>query len=329
MLGIGIICTVVFGLCGYIKQTVLALALSFVVPGLTEMICGVCFLSDTNLPTGAGDSFFFLIHGFGALLSGLMIIFAEDYLMTLPPTFWCINLVALNINNQVIVKDIPTEIPSAGSFFMGVWLTFLVHRQYLLWRSNKTIESDKRAYQALWNAIISQPDGPREIDDLQAAVDCLGEGVVAGRRRSEPAALAHTLAGRRRSEPAALTHTLQTARCGGICSSWSSVKPWERLVQVNARDEIENEVWPFIPGRRQLEEATVRSIDQLYMQAVIVEPIFQEKVKELAAASNGQFQAKISQDINVKMWTALFFKVCVQWCACCAFWSVLFHVRIL
>eukprot|EP00001_Collodictyon_triciliatum_P054233 09673_1 len=144
MLGMGIICTVVFGLCGYIKQTVLALALSFVVPGLTELICGVCFLCDTNLPTGAGDSFFFLIHGFGALLMGLMIIFAEDYLMALPPTFWCINLVALNINNQVIVKDIPTEIPSAGSFFMGVWLLFLVHRQYLLWRSNKTIESDKR-----------------------------------------------------------------------------------------------------------------------------------------------------------------------------------------
>ncbi len=310
MLGMGIICAVVFGLCGYIKQTVLALALSFVVPGLTELICGVFFLCDTNLPTGTGDSLFFLIHGFGALLMGLMIIFAEDYLMTLPPTFWCINLVALYINNQVIVKDIPTEIPSAGSFFMGLWLLFLVHRQYLLWRSNKTIESDKRAYQALWNAIISQPDGPREISDLKAAVDCLGEGVVAGRRRSESAAL---------------THTLQTARSGGKCFCWSSVKPWERLVQVNAKDEIENEVWPFKPGR-QLEEATVRSVDQLYMQAVIVEPIFQEKVKDLAAASNGQFQAKISQDVNLKMWTGLFFKVCgVR----VAFWSVLFHVRIL
>jgi hypothetical protein len=202
---------------------------------------------------------------------------------------------------------------------MGVWLLFLVHREYLLWRSNKTIESDKRAYQALWNTIISQPDGLREISDLQAAVDCLGEGVVAVRRKSESAAVAHMLAGRRRSEPATLTHTLQTARCGGKYFYWSSVNPWERLVQVNARDEIENEVWPFIPGRRQLEEGTVRSIDQLYMQAVIVEPIFQQKVKELAAASNGQFQAKISQDVNLKMWTALFFKVlvCVQWCACC------------
>ena len=127
------------------------------------------------------------------------------------------------------------------------------------------------------------------------------------------------MAGRRRSESAALTHTLQTARSGGQCFCWSSVKPWERLVQVNAKNEIENEVWPFVPGRRQLEEATVRSIDQLYMQAVIVEPIFQEKVKELAAASNGQFQAKISQDVNLKMWTGLFFKVRVSvcWCACC------------
>jgi hypothetical protein len=285
MLGMGIICTVVFGLCGYIKHTVLALALSFVVPGLTELICGVCFLCDTNLPTGAGDSFFFLIHGFGTLLMGLMIIFAEDYLMTLPPTFWCINLLALYINNQVIVKDIPIEIPSAGSFFMGVWLLFLVHRQYLLWRSHKTIESDKRAYQALWDTIISKPDGPQEISDLQAAVDCLGEGVMAG---------------------------MQTASFGGKCSRWSSVQPWERPVQLNAKDEThesENEVWPFIPGHRQLEEATVRSIDQLYMQAVILEPIFKDKIKTLAAGSSGQFQTKFSQDVNFKSWTGQFFQV--------------------
>jgi hypothetical protein len=278
------------------------MSLVFVVPGLTELICGIGLLYDRHRPEGAGDSIFFLMHGFGLCWMGLVMLFAEDYLMSLPPIFWFINLVALYINNRVIVKDIPTEIPSAGSFFMGVWLTFLVHRQYLLWRSNKTIESDKRAYQALWDTIISKPGGPQEISDLQAAVDCLREGVMEG---------------------------MQTASFGGKCSRWSSVQPRERPVQLNAKDESENEVWPFIPGRRQLEEATVRSIDQLYIQAVILEPIFQEKVKELAAASNGQFQAKISQDINVKMWTALFFKVCVQWCACCAFWSVLFHVRIL
>ena len=112
---------------------------------------------------------------------------------------------------------------------------------------------------------------------------------------------------------------MQTASFGGKCSRWSSVQPWERPVQLNAKDESENEVWPFIPGRRQLEEATVRSIDQLYMQAVIVEPIFQGKIKELASASNGQFQAKMSQHVNLKMWTGLFFKVRVSvcWRACC------------
>jgi hypothetical protein len=280
------------------------MSLVFVVPGLTELICGIGLLYDRHRPEGAGDSIFFLMHGFSLCWMGLMMLFAEDYLMTLPPTMWCINMLALYINNQVIVKDIPIEIPSGASFFLGVWIYFFVHRQYLLWRSNKTIESDKRTYQALWDAIISKPDGPQEISDLQAAVDCLGEGVTAGRKRSEPAVL---------------SHTLQPARFGGKCSCWSSVKPWERLVQVNAKNEIENEVWPFIPGCRQLEEGTVRSIDQLYMQAVIVEPIFQEKVKELAAASNGQFQAKIGQDVNLKMWTGLFFKVRVSvcWCACC------------
>jgi hypothetical protein len=295
ILGMGFILTVVFGLCGYIKPTYVTMSLVFVLPGMLELICGFCFLYDHRNPDGTGDSVFFLMHGFGLCWMGLMMLFAEDYLMTLPPIFWCINMVALYINNQVIVKDIPIEIPSGASFFMGVWIYFFVHRQYLLWRSNKTIESDERAYQALWDAIISKPDGPQEISNLQAAVDCLGEVVAAGRQRSEPAALSHT------------------------CSCWSSVKSWERLVQVNAKNEIENEVWPFVPGRRQLEEATVRSIDQLYMQAVIVEPIFQEKVKELAAASNGQFQAKISQDVNLKMWTGLFFKVRVSvcWCACC------------
>ena len=102
---------------------------------------------------------------------------------------------------------------------------------------------------------------------------------------------------------------MQTASFGGKCSRWSSVQPWERPVQLNAKDESENEVWPFIPGRRQLEEATVRSIDQLYMQAVILEPIFQDKIKELAAASNGQFQTKFRQDVNFRSWTGHFFQV--------------------
>jgi hypothetical protein len=281
MLGVGYIFAVTFGLCGYIKQTYLTMSLVFVVPGLTELIGGIGFLYDRSRPEGAGDSIFFLMQGFFLCFMGLMMLFAEDYLMTLPPTMWCVNMVALYINNQVIVKDIQIDIPSGASFFMGVWVLFFVHRQYLLWRSNKTIESDKRAYQALWDTIISKPDGPQEISDLQAAVDFLGEGVMAG---------------------------MQTASFGAKCSRWSSVQPWERPVQLNAKDESENEVWPFIPGR-QLEEATVRSIDQLYMKAVIIEPIFQDKIKELAAASNGQFQTKFSQDVNFKSWTGHFFQV--------------------
>ena len=80
-------------------------------------------------------------------------------------------------------------------------------------------------------------------------------------------------------------------------------------MQVTPKNESENEVWPFIPGRNQLQEATVMSIDQLYMQAVILEPIFQDKIKGLGAASNGQFQTKISQNVNLKAWTGLFFQV--------------------
>jgi hypothetical protein len=282
ILGMGYILTVVFGLCGWIKQTYLTMSLVFVLPGMLELICGFCFLQDQRNPDGTGDSVFFLMHGFGLCWMGLVMLFAEDYLMSLPPIFWFINLVALYINNRVIVKDIPMEIPSGASFFMALWIFFSVHRQYLLWRSNKSIESDKRAYQALWDTIISKPDGAREISDLQAAVDCLGDGVVAG---------------------------MQKASFGGKCSCWSSVQPWERPVQVNAKDESENEVWPFIPGRGHLEEATVSSIDQLYMQAVILEPIFQEKIKELAAASNGQFQTKVNPDVNFKSWIGLFFQV--------------------
>jgi hypothetical protein len=120
---------------------------------------------------------------------------------------------------------------------------------------------------------------------------------------------------------------MQKASFGGKCSCWSSVQPWERPVQVNAKDESENEVWPFIPGRGHLEEATVRSIDQLYMQAVILEPIFQEKIKDLAAASNGQFQTKVSPDVKFKSWIGLFFQVLVCVGVHVAFWCVPFYVH--
>ena len=82
ILGMGFILTVVFGLCGYIKQTYLTMSLVFVLPGMLELICGFCFLVDKKNHDGTGDSVFFLMHGFGLCWMGLMMLFA------VPLAFW-------------------------------------------------------------------------------------------------------------------------------------------------------------------------------------------------------------------------------------------------
>jgi hypothetical protein len=291
MLGTGCLLSVVFGLLGFVKQTYLTMSLVWMIPGVIQVICGFVFVFNSNkVPSDLGNSFFWLISGFTLVWMGLVMLFKQDYLMTLPPMAFVTNFFALNVNNFLIVKELPLELPAGASFFMVLWVWFFAHRQWLIWRSNKTIELDKRAYEGVWDSITSKPSGQQDLEDLS----CMIEELM--RSSSET--------GLHRRHEKERTCSLQS-----LVPLFSSRGAGKHPTQINVEHEVEN--LPFVPCRQLTRSITLDSIDQLYMQAVILEPLFLEKITKLAATANGFFLAKISNNAQSMSWaerTDLFFQ---------------------
>jgi hypothetical protein len=283
LLGTGCLLSVVFGLLGFVNETYLTMSLAWMLPGLVQVVCGFSFIGNSNeVPSDIGNSFFWLVAGFNNVWMGLVMLFKQDYLMTLPPTAFVTNFIALNVNNFFIVKELPLELPAGASFFMVLWVWFFAHRQWLIWRSNKTIELDKRTYEGLWDSITSILSGQQDLADLS----CMIEEVV--RSSSET--------GLHRRHEKERTCSLQS-----LVPLFSSRGAGKHPTQINVEHEVEN--WPFVPSRQLTRSIMLDSIDQLYMQAVILEPLFLERITKLAATANGFFLAKISNNAQSMSWT--------------------------
>jgi hypothetical protein len=286
LLGTGCLLSVVFGLLGFVNETYLAMSLVWMLPGLVQVTCGFCFIGNSNkVPSDLGNSFFWLVSGFTQVWMGLVMLFKQDYLMTLPPVAFVANFIALNVNNFLIVRELTLEWPTAATFFMVLWFWFFAHRQWLLWRSNKIIELDKRAYEGVWDSITSKPAGQQDLADLSSMIEELV--------RSSSETSLHR------------RHERERTCLQSLVTLFSSRGAEKHPTQINVEHEIEN--WPFVPG--QLTRSIIfDSIDQLYMQAVILEPLFHEKITKLAATVNGTFLTKISNNSRSMLWTDLFFQ---------------------
>jgi hypothetical protein len=291
MLGIGFLLSVVFGLLGLVKETHLAMSLVWLVPGFVQVMCGFAFVFNSNkVPSDLDNSFFWLVWGFTLVSTGLVMLFKQDYLMTLPPTAFVTTFISLNVSNFLIVKELPLELPAGTTVFMILWVWFFAHRPWLIWRSNRTIELDKRTYGGVWDSITSKPSGKQDLADLS----CMIEEVM--RSSSETG-----LHRRHEKERTCLLQSLVTL--------FSSRGPGKHPTQINVEHEIENR--PFVPCRQLTRSIVLDSIDQLYMQAVILEPLFLEKITKLAATANGFFLTKISNNAQSMSWserTDLFFQ---------------------
>jgi hypothetical protein len=217
---------------------------------------------------------------------GLVMLLKQDYLMTLPPVAFVANFIALNVNNFLIGnKELTLEWPTAATFFMVLWVWFFAHRQWLLWRSNKIIELDKRTYEGVWDSITSKPAGQKDLADLSSRIEELV--------RSSSETVLHR------------RHERERTCLQSLVTLFSNRGAEKHPAQINVEHEVEN--WPFVP--RQLKRSIMfDSIDQLYMQAVILEPLFHEKITKLAATVNGTFLTKFSNNSRSMLWTDLLFQ---------------------
>jgi len=155
---------------GYMRAAQVAISWSFLIPGLFELVTAVCLVTSTSILTGAADSFYWWLHSAIYIISGLTILFWDEYLYVLPPMHFVVNMVALNIQYIYILDGEPFQIAGGSSVFFLFWWVFVIFRQVVLIRSTRIIEPDKRNYELIWREILESPAQVRAIADLEAAV---------------------------------------------------------------------------------------------------------------------------------------------------------------
>jgi len=202
-----------------------------------------------------------LIWGTGDLSFGMVIEFGERYMMTVLP-FYCIFTSFGSILSDTKRFTTPPTISTFGYsnyLLLAAWLYFTVGRAILIRRAFNNVKSELLKYNDLWASLSSEQS--------RLTLQRIGETVSQLRVSSKPVqSRAHDPDSPLEASSSPLAWMLQRSQ-GGSFSLHAPSKS----------------VWPLSKDPR------VVSLDQLYAQAVFVDPIFRQKVQELAAESRGLF----------------------------------------
>ena len=222
---------------------------------------------------------------------GYIMIYHEDHLMKLPPFHFLWNLFVLNIHNHFILNGEPLEVPGGSSLFLIFWMMFMTMRQLVLHRSWKSIEGDQEKYEIVWEALANDPASVQPIADLQVESDNLVSRYLAPN---------HTF-----KFLTWLQRPLQHVVVPDQSLSQLSFLP-EKFMQAFPHNRtsflLQNLLQPkntffhsLVGAQEDKLPWTVQSLDQLYMHAAILFPIFQRRVQTLAASASGLFLARATE----------------------------------
>ena len=257
--GIGLALVAIFGFLGNVRmcQNILSLV-CFTVPGLIAIITAFSFATSPSILTGPQDSFFWWIHGFTYIFNAIVTSFFENYSMIVPLVDWVVNSAALTIHDEMLKQggsNVPSHLIRSGPVVLHSGSTMFM----VLWIIFYVI----RHYHLLRCR--------KKLDTDRAVYDGLWDTVFSNETHAqEVAALkkaAYDLAPDAPSLP-----------CLGF--NWTGK---ERRVDVSIRGR---QAASKQQGQKDI------SLDQLYAQALVLEPLFLDKVIQIASVSNGYFVEK-------------------------------------
>ncbi|EKX49398.1 hypothetical protein GUITHDRAFT_104927 [Guillardia theta CCMP2712] len=192
---------------------------------------------------------------------GLVIQLAEQYMMRLLPIYSFLTSVGGSAALTNFFQSSVTVIDMGYSNFilMTVWLYFIIGRRVHLLHASRNIKAERQQYDELWSKLSASEDTQRLLDRIKNASKLHSTESIAQRRLNDSA-----------DSPRATSDLLDWVMKGSHEHSFSNIVPSKTMWQES-------------------EEPRVTSLDQLYMQAVFIHPIFLKKVQDLAATSRGLF----------------------------------------
>jgi len=172
---------------------------------------------------------------------------------------------ALNIHYNFILEEPSFKVPNPGAFMLCVWLMYQVSRQLVHRKSRRDVAMDVKRYDDEWNYLsVDQAAVIRDLEDMTSRFSS----------RSRPV-----------QQMSPLRPNLDT----------TDILPFLPLNLLNSRSQsIFSRM--FMTRQEALGDSSnyptsspCHSLDTLYFQAYLLEPIFKHKIKQIAVAAKGEF----------------------------------------
>ena len=275
---VGCLLCAVVGIMGDTEGSRACLALNFWMPGLLEVVTALgMLLNDSDYPqTSTLLTSYWWVLGLSSMFFGVIIQFKDIWFMPYIPCHFVLTFAGLNVHNIYIIKDLGFGVPFSPAITMAFWLVFLMSRQLLLRRTLNTIRPDTDLYEMAWQTVAEQPEQLAACLQLDAITQQFDRKNRAQQRMPTRTSEANT-------PPSSFT-SLDTASSSTLTQSF--MPSHCDLAAVAGRQWI-----PMLLRRSTSPNQMQRisSLDQLYIQAAVLEPLFLNKVRDIAHASSGMF----------------------------------------
>ncbi|EKX32814.1 hypothetical protein GUITHDRAFT_121010 [Guillardia theta CCMP2712] len=232
------------------------------VPGIMELITAVGYVTSS---TSSSYSVYWWVLGASSMTFGHVIQYHEEWFMLYVPVHFAVCFIGQGLQDLYISK-LPLQVPEGPTFLFVIWILMHVAKKIAIKSSWKFIEEDLRHYQKIWHEIC----GRQGVQDQLASLASLCGSINSSPRAGVP------LQG---VTPVEAAEVVPAGKQGGE----SAMRRWA----CRCREMLPKDV---------LREQPKITLDQLYMQAMLMEDEFKLLVQQLADKSNGSFPILASDD---------------------------------
>lgn len=264
---VGCIMCAVLGAAGATEKSRGWFAVNFWMPGVAEVITAIgIVVENMHAPEKQSESFYWWVLGFSSLAFGYVIQFRDLSFMRFCVVHFVVTIIGINVHNYI---NRPTgfhfEIPFSPGITLIFWIIFCISRVVVLRRSLNQIRDDFENYKAEWKALM---DDASHVQVLLQIEDVTKEFEY--RSRPQQRLLLNLSASTTSTTGAGfLPQNLfwEASRPSWACKCWNAMC-WNATASTRSNPPL-------------------ASLDQLYLHAALLEPLFVKKVGNIALASSG------------------------------------------
>ena len=273
--------TALFGFLGYLWPARLGLAVIMFTPGVMELVTAVALATAKRTASSdihPWDSFYWWVLSFTSMVIGSCPVWPEKYVsksaVHLMALWFIFTFPALNIHYNFILEERSIKVPNSGAFMFCVWLMYQVSRQLVLRKSKREVVMDLKRYEDEWNTLTTHIEQATAIRDLEDMTSHFSS-------RARPVQQMSPL------HPNLDTSDSLPFLPLNLLTSWSH-SIFSRMFMSRQEALGDSSNYPT--------SSPCDSLDTLYFQAYLLEPIFNHKVKQIAVAAKGEFLDPVNEE---------------------------------